>query len=116
VADLFADSEDPAPRRRAQEDRPGPRPWFGCDTSSEAWRAYCEAWSHLYERKPGRSRQAIGDARGPKALAMLEADMEVVKRDMSGQIVDRATIPELLGQLPKGWRPPQGFQPTRGRR
>lgn len=82
--------------RRAVSDRSGPKPWFGCDTNGEAWRAYCEAWTWFAKRRDPRLRGMIYDIRGKAAVDALEANIEVVRRDYNGEIDDRAAIPRLL--------------------
>jgi hypothetical protein len=74
----------------------GPRPWFGCDTYSEAWRAYCEAWEHAFRRKDPRTKGMIYDIRGKAAVAALEHNIKVVRRDYRGLIDERTDIPRLL--------------------
>lgn len=77
-------------------DRPGPKPWFGCDTNGEAWRAYCEAWTHAFRRRDPRLKGMIHDQRGKDAVAKLEHNVTVVKADYRGEIDDRAELPRLL--------------------
>lgn len=78
-----------------QPDRRGPTPWPGCDTAGGAWRAYCEAWEHLYSRKDPRLRYLIGERRGKAAVADLDHNIALVRRDYAGA-VDRAELPRLL--------------------
>jgi hypothetical protein len=75
--------------------RPGPQPWAGCDTAGDQWKAYCEAWEHVFKRKPANAMYLIADRRGKPAVADLEHNISVVKRDYAGEI-DRADIPRLL--------------------
>lgn len=81
-------------------DRSGPRPWFGCDLTGEEWRAYCEAWSHVFQRKDPGLRGLIEDRRGKEGLAILDHNITVVKADYRGEIDDRADIPRLLQLTP----------------
>lgn len=80
----------------ASTDRAGPRPWFGCDKSSEAWRAYCEAWEWAFLRKDPRLRGMIADCRGEAGVAALRHNVEVVRKDYAGEIDDRTDIARLL--------------------
>ncbi len=75
--------------------RVGPEPWFGCDTTSRAWISYCEAWEHAFRNK-GNLRSLIHDRRGKAAVAALDHNIEVVKRDYRGEIEDRTELPRLL--------------------
>lgn len=79
------------------DDQSGPRPWFGCDKNSEAWRRYCEAWEHVFRPKGQHLRSMIQNGnRGPEALALLDRCIKVVKRDYRGEIDDRSELPRLL--------------------
>lgn len=95
TGDLFGNSENPAPKPQRRE-QPGPKPWPGCDTASEPWRAYCEAWSHVFTRKPKGLRALIAGQRGAEGLAYLDRCIRVVKDDYAGKIPDRAAIPDML--------------------
>lgn len=71
-------------------ERLGPQPWPGCDTSGEAWRRYCEAFSHLRDRS--KSVTGIGQQRGWKAAMIIEHDKQIVRADYNGDIPDRSTL------------------------
>lgn len=77
-------------------ERPGPKPWPGCDTNSTAWKTYCEAWEHCFVRKPASLRHAIMAKRGKEGLAALEHNIAVVRSDYRGEIDDRQELPRLL--------------------
>jgi hypothetical protein len=74
----------------------GPRPWFGCDKNGPLWRAYCEAWEHVYRDKPANAIHRIADFRGKQAAADLQHNMALVKRDYRGEIEDRAELQRLI--------------------
>jgi hypothetical protein len=85
----------------SDSDHSGPRPWADCDTSSEAWRAYCEAWSHVFTKKAPGIRTLIEDRRGKEGLAMLDHNIAIVKAEYRGEVDDRQELPRLLQLSPQ---------------
>jgi hypothetical protein len=79
-------------------ERARPRPWFGCDTSGPAWKAYCEAWTHVFVKgHSARVRDKIhNDPAGKARLAALDHNIELVRRDYRGEFDDRTEIARLL--------------------
>lgn len=100
MPDLF-DSMPPQPKAHHQEGFFRPKPWFGCDTSSPAWRDYCEAWTILHQFADAEMdriifMRAATRHRGKNAGPALEHNVKLVESDLKGDIADRSKLPEML--------------------